>query len=168
MNKDIFINISQLSTGFIEIPGSISLNIYVQGCEKRCPGCQNPELQSFSGGQKLFLKDVNEMLSDFPMSKWICWLGGDAVYQPDSLREFNKVFKEKGLRVCLYTGKQFNQLLDLNILDNIDMVIDGEWYGKSVQDSDTNQQIYLKDGGIWYHLTWNDLDSVLNKGVQLC
>src|ERR1035437_10599327 len=142
LTKDIFINIHQISTGFIEIPNQVSLNIYAQGCEKKCIGCQNPELQKFEGGTKIFISDIDKILSDYSLSKWICWLGGDAVYQPDEFMRFNKNFKKRNMNICLYTGKKFEEIK--NLVHDVDLVIDGEWNGKSIKDSDTNQTIWIK------------------------
>ena len=43
LNNTLFFNVRQLSTGFIEVPGKITINIYAQGCNKRCIGCHNPD-----------------------------------------------------------------------------------------------------------------------------
>jgi len=160
LKKLTFMNIHQLSTGFVEVPDQISLNIYVQGCEKRCKGCHNPELQSFEGGTKIFLSDINQILKDYPLSKWICWLGGDAVYQPEALIEFNKEFKKRGLEICLYTGKKFEELSD-EIIQDLSIVVDGEWQGKPIQDPKTNQRLWVFAPAIeWYTTTWKEFEKV--------
>jgi len=159
--KNTIIKINQISTGFIEVPNQVSLNIYAQGCTKRCIGCQNEELQSFVGGWELNLKDVDSMLSDFFLCKWICWLGGDAYYQRKSLNEFNKKFKSKNLKVCLYTGVLFDTL-DKTILENLDLVIDGEWMGIPVSEKNSNQKIWIKDIDFgWSIISWDDLQKNL-------
>lgn len=161
---DIFINIGQISTGFIEIPHQISLCIYAQGCKKSCPGCQNENLKSFDKGVKFHLSMIDSVLKDYPLCKWVCWLGGDAVYQKDSLIAFNKVFKSKNLNICLYTGVVIEEL-DNYILCNLDMIIDGEWTGKTIQDPDTNQRIWIKNPiQEWCQIEWQDL----NKGEITC
>jgi pyruvate-formate lyase-activating enzyme len=155
--KNIIMKINQLSTGFIEVPNQISLNIYVQGCTKRCPECQNPELQSFNGGQDLNLKDVDFLLSDFPLCNWICWLGGDAYYQRVAMNEFNKKFKNMNLKTCLYTGVLFDTL-NKDVLENLDLVVDGEWMGVPVADENSNQKIWIKDfESKWSIISWKDL-----------
>jgi len=161
LNKELFINVSQISTGFIEIPNQISLNIYVQGCEKKCIGCQNPELQTFEGGNKIYLDDVDVLLKNYSMAKWVCWLGGDAIYQPKALIEFNKKFKSKGLEICLYTGMRFEEICTDVLCSGLDVIIDGEWKGKTIKDNDTNQRIWVLAPGIeWYPVTWNELSDM--------
>lgn len=166
-NNEIFLNIAQISTNFIEIPNQISLSLYAQGCAKRCPGCHNSGLQSFSGGSKIFLSDVKNILNEYNMCEWIVYLGGDVVYQPRVV-EFNKEFKKHGKKVCLYTGKEFEEL-DEGILKNIDLVKAGEWKedrGPVTQDG-TNQEFWLKNDGVWSLVrNWDLLGILLNEQVS--
>lgn len=155
------IQISSISTGFIEIPGQISLNLYVQGCKMACKGCQNPDLQSFSGGTTINSSDIPNILKNRDLPTWICWLGGDAVYQPEGFMEFNKIFKEKGYKICLYTGKYFNEIE--NLLENVDLVIDGPWEGKKIDEDNTNQKIYVKQNGKWYNIEYDKLKNMKGK-----
>ena len=167
LNKSLFIKIKQLSTGFIEVPGKISINIYAQGCSKRCPGCHNPDCQDFNSGEKLFLTDIDIISKDYDMANWICWLGGDAVYQPEALKAFNKEFKLRGYGVALYTGKLFEEIQDL--VENVDLVVDGEWTGKTIRDQGTNQSIRVKNNiNQWLILnTWENLDFWYNERLIL-
>lgn len=164
LKKDIFINVSQISTGFIEIPNQVSLNIYVQGCKKRCSGCQNMELQPFVGGNKIYLDDVDVLLKNYSLCNWVCWLGGDAVYQQDALIEFNKKFETKGLKICLYTGLNFEEIDSGVLSSGINMIIDGEWKGKTVKEPDTNQRVWILAPGIeWYQVSWSELEDMYKK-----
>ncbi len=159
--KNVVIKINQISTGFIEVPNQVSMNIYVQGCNKSCSGCQNVDLQTFHGGYPLYLDVVDSLLFNFSLCKWICWLGGDAVYQPESLNRFNKEFKRRNLKVCLYTGKLFTELSG-SILENLDLVIDGEWMGIPVTEKNSNQTVWIRDNDLgWSVISWNDLKKIL-------
>jgi len=155
----ISMQISNISTGFIEIPTQTSLNIYVQGCKKRCEGCQNPELQSFIGGTTIKLEDLPKILQNRDLSTWICWLGGDSVYQEEGFLAFNKFFKENGYKICLYTGKLFSEVE--NLLEHVDLVIDGAWEGKKIEEKDTNQKIYIKNNNKWNKINYNELKNIL-------
>lgn len=164
MKKDIFINVSQISTGFIEIPNQVSLNIYVQGCKKRCDGCQNEDLQPFVGGNKIYLDDVDILLRNYPLSKWVCWLGGDAVYQPDAMIEFNKKFNSRGLKVCLYTGLNFEDINSDILNSGLNMIVDGEWKGITVKEPNTNQRVWILAPGVeWYQVSWSELEEMYRK-----
>ena len=154
------LNISSISTGFIEVPGQIALNLYVQGCKMRCEGCQNADLQPFEGGKAITLENMELVLKHRSLPTWICWLGGDAVYQPEAFLEFNAFFKQRNYQICLYTGKSFSDVE--NLLENVDLVIDGAWEGKTVDKEDTNQGVYLKEHNKWNKITFSELKSVLN------
>ena len=155
--------ISNINTGFIECPCQISLNIYVQGCKMRCEGCQNPELQPFEGGSLINLQEIEKVLEHHSLSTWICWLGGDAIYQPDGFKAFNKLFKEKNYKVCLYTGAKQKEITDL--LDNVDVVIDGEWSGTPVTDNNSNQKVYIKNNNQWGEHNFAELKEKLKESV---
>jgi len=165
MEKSFFMRVNSISSGFIDIPDEISLNIYAQGCEKRCEGCQNEDLMAFSGGAKLYISDVDKLLSDYSLCDWVCWLGGDAVYQEEALIKFNNEFKDRNLKIALYTGKTFDELSG-DILDGVDLVIDGEWNGVPVTEPGTNQHIWSKCGSEWTLVNnWTCL-SLLHKDIN--
>lgn len=162
--KEIYskkMQISSISTGFIEVPTKISLNIYVQGCKLSCNGCHNPDLQSFSGGSTIFLKDFPKILEKRDLPTWICWLGGDAVYQPEGFLAFNEFFKTKGYKICLYTGNLFLKIKHL--LKDVDMVVDGPWEGKKIDEEGTNQKIYIKNNNEWNEISFIELKNILKE-----
>lgn len=151
MTEAISIRIASYSTGFSDVPGKVSLNLYAQGCKNRCSGCHNPELQSFEGGFSINLFDMGLIVSRHMLPNWICWLGGDITYQEAAFLEFNKYFKSIEYPICLYTGRKFEDVQ--NLLENVDLVIDGPWEGIPVTDIRTNQRIFLKQNGNWIKVT---------------
>lgn len=155
--------IASITTGFADIPGQVSMDIFAQGCKLRCKGCQNPGLLDFDGGEDLSLEDMGTMLNARPMTEWICWLGGDAVYQPEELLAFNSFFKSKGLMIALYTGKYFKEIQDL--IGDIDLVIDGPWDESSgtVGDDTTNQNVWHKKGESWQQVKFTELEKILEN-----
>jgi anaerobic ribonucleoside-triphosphate reductase activating protein len=157
--------INSICTGFIDIPDQISLNLYAQGCKKRCRGCHNPDLQSFDGGKELYISDVDKLLSEFSLCTWICWLGGDAVYQEDALIQFNQEFKQRGLDICIYTGLKFGELSQ-ELLGSLDLVIDGEWNGIPVTEPGSNQTIYSKCNDEWSIISnWDCLELIKKECI---
>lgn len=156
--------IANMNTGFIEIPNKISLNIYAQGCKKNCAGCHNKEIQSFDGGINIPLDTMESMLTGYPMAEWVCWLGGDGTYQPEAFVEFNKMFQRHGLKVCLYTGRLFEEVWSL--LDNVNLVIDGEWQGIPVTEEGTNQKIYVREKNMFKPVAWAELCAILNEQTK--
>jgi len=150
--------IASISTGFIEVPGQICLNIYAQGCKLSCKGCQNPELQKFDAGEDISIDEMSIILKEHTMPKWICWGGGDATYQSDDFRAFNKFFKSRDYKVALYTGQYFQDIKDL--LDDVDLVIDGPWEGIPVIEESSNQKVYTKKKE-WEQVDFSSLKDLL-------
>ena len=151
--------ISSVSTGFIEIPGQISLNIYAQGCKIGCKGCQNSELCPMDGGIDCSIQDISQILENKQMARWICWLGGDATFQPEDFKTFNKLIKTKGYKICLYTGKLFKEIQEL--IDDVDLVIDGPWMGIGINQEGTNQKVYLKQNNEWKNVKFGEVKMLI-------
>lgn len=153
--------VSSIITGFMEIPTQISMNIYVSGCMKRCKNCQNSSLWEFKKDHILDEKVLKMALKHHSMANWICFLGGDAVYQPKGLEKIAEVAKKEGKRVCLYTGLNFFELNEIN-KDNIDLIIDGEWEEEKgpVNTSTTNQKCYIKENNEWQVIGFYNLKDI--------
>ena len=147
--------IASISTGFIEVPKEITLNIYAQGCKLRCEGCHNAQIRDFDGGEELSVEAMAKLLNAYPMVTCVCWLGGDATYQPEELCKFNTLFKKMNLSVALYTGRVFSDVYDL--LKDVDLVIDGEWKGIPVTDATSNQKVYKRYAELWKNISWEEL-----------
>lgn len=163
-----YLNITQISTGFIDVPNNTSLNIYAQGCKLKCPGCQNPQSIPFDGGVKIHVDQIIQSISTHVLCDWVCWLGGDATYQPVSFQNANRLIKlHTNKRVCLYTGQKFEDIQDL--LNDVDLVIDGPWMGIPITDHKTNQRIFLKSGKFnWDRVdSWGTLQLLFTELVQL-
>jgi len=153
--------IANVSTGFSEVPGQISLNIYAQGCKMGCKGCQNPDLLPMEGGIECNLHDFARIIENKQMARYICWLGGDATYQPQGLIQANKLFKSKGFKICLYTGKLFSEIQDL--IEDVDIVVDGPWTGTTVMEEKTNQKVYVRLNNEWKNVTMTEIKGILKE-----
>lgn len=160
-HNDPILYIDSISTGFIEIPGQISINIYASGCMKRCPECQNAELQKFRKNKFLSEDNFIESIKSYKMAKWICFLGGDAVYQPKGLNIIANLSIKQGYRTCLYTGMNFLELTEVN-KDNFDLVIDGPYIKElgGLNSIKTNQNCYLKQYGTWKSYRFDQLEGM--------
>ncbi len=161
-HTDPVLYISSISTGFIEIPGQISLNIYASGCYKRCISCHNKSLWEFRTLHVLNRDNYISILKHHPMASWVCFLGGDAVYQPKGLDLIAELSKKAGKRVCLYTGCYFLELSGL-YKDNIDLIIDGPYIETKgpINLEETNQKCYINEKGIWRVISFNSLKEYL-------
>lgn len=137
------VQIHDISTSSLDGLG-ISLNIFFQGCNKRCVGCQNPELQDFSGGKSYNIDDILYFIHenhDFYQS--IVMTGGDPLCQPKALYIMASNII---LPTILYTGEYFDRI-PCSIKSAVAIIEDGpfiqslETYGKFPASS--NQKIWF-------------------------
>lgn len=153
-----YLNISQISTGFIDVPRNTSLNIYAQGCKLNCPGCHNPQSIPFVGGTKIHIDQILQAVYTHELCDWVCWLGGDVTYQPAAFKKINQLIKQKTNKmICLYTGQLFEDIQDL--LHDVDVVIDGPWTGIPITDKKTNQRIFRQESTRGYWTRYSDWDT---------
>lgn len=148
--------IEKLQTGFIEVPNTITINVYANGCKLRCNGCSNPQLLSFDGGIDYTTDDLIRELRRFNgVSNTVCWLGGDASYQESDFIEFNKKLKSIGYNTVLYTGRFIEDIGHL--INDVDIVVDSPWQGVMITEEDTNQRIFIKEELNWKQITYKEL-----------
>ncbi|MTV50783.1 4Fe-4S cluster-binding domain-containing protein [Heliobacillus mobilis] len=105
----------------------IAFSIFFQGCHRRCPGCHNPELQSFDGGMEM---DTDEIIHQIQANKRfydaVVFVGGEPMDQPDALTALLAAVRSIGLSTWLYTGHNIFSISD-DIIDLCDVIIAGEY-----------------------------------------
>ena len=107
--------------------------VFVQGCHRRCPGCQNPETQPFDGGRDIDTQDILRQMEDNPLLAGITFSGGEPFCQPRPLVELAKTVHAKGLDVWSYTGNTLEELRSWKdedvsaLLAELDVLVDGEY-----------------------------------------
>lgn len=114
----------------VEGPGN-RYCIWVQGCSRHCRGCQAVHTWSHSGGKLL---EVSEIISDILAQKnieGVTFLGGEPFEQAEALGEIAQAVQQKGLSILCFTGGLLEDLranpANKKLLDNIDLLIDGEF-----------------------------------------
>lgn len=141
--------------------------LWVSGCTHCCDGCQNPETWEVSSGIEFDLDAKKELfealLPDYISG--ITFSGGDPLhpFNRTEVLELAKEIKEKMPQktVWLYTGFLFEEIKDAIDLNNIDVLVDGE-FKQELNDNDlkwvgsSNQRIIdvqatLKEGSIVLH-----------------
>ena len=107
--------------------------LWVSGCTHHCEGCHNSETWDFNSG-KLFTKTELHKILDFlskPYIKGLTLTGGDplALQNRDEILNIVKVVKgeypEKD--IWLYTGYEYEEIKDLEILKYVDVLVDGRF-----------------------------------------
>lgn len=93
-------------------PG-VCVTLFVQGCDRHCDGCFNPETWNFNNGnawnKKCHIQFVEECKKDYV--KNICILGGEPLEQDAQLIELLKdIKKETDKPIWLWTGYTFEEI----------------------------------------------------------
>ncbi len=137
------IRIAGTSTSTIDGIG-ISFNIFFQGCNHNCIGCQNPTLQNFTNGHDYTTEDILDHLAMYPdFYDSVVFTGGDPAYQPNAL--YNLATNCKILTV-LYTGFYYHEIPE-HIRQVITIIIDGPYVQSLATNgfpASSNQQVWIR------------------------
>ena len=147
-------------------PG-IRVSLFVQGCNRHCDGCFNPETWDYDKGQ-IFNRRIQELFLDLGKEKKITGfsiLGGEPLDQDERMLELIKKIKERypDKTIWMWTGHTYEDLTDkqMEIVKLIDVLVDGPFIisqkcpGKRFRGS-TNQRIIdikktLESGTVTIH-----------------
>lgn len=107
--------------------------LWVAGCSHHCKNCHNPETWSPDGGIEFtvreFLEITNELDKEYISG--LTFSGGDPLH-PANIQEVTKLARNIKKRypnktIWLYTGFMYEQVSDLEIMQYIDVLVDGEF-----------------------------------------
>lgn len=111
-------------------PG-IRVSLFVQGCNRHCDGCFNPETWDYGKGQ-IFNRRIQELFLDLGKEKRITGfsiLGGEPLDQDERMLELIKKIKERypDKTIWMWTGHTYEDLTDeqMEIVKLIDVLVDG-------------------------------------------
>lgn len=107
----------------------IRFAIFMQGCQRNCAGCHNPETHDLNGGRLIDTTEIISAIKKNPLLNGITLTGGEPFLQVAAADELARAAKNLGLNVWCYTGFTFERLPpDAEpLLKNIDVLIDGEF-----------------------------------------
>lgn len=111
-------------------PG-LRLTIFVQGCERKCPGCHNPNTWHLEGGTLYTVEELMEKVKRNPMLSGVTFSGGEPMLQARTLIPLADMIKATGLNLAIYTGYTFEELISegnqdiTKLLVLADVLIDG-------------------------------------------
>ena len=107
--------------------------LFVTGCSHRCKGCHNPECWDANNGKE-FTQETKQKIFDLLNRDYIDGLtlsGGDPLYltNRDEIRNLVKEVKMKfpTKTIWLYTGYKYELISNIDILDYVDVVVDGKF-----------------------------------------
>ncbi len=102
--------ITDLST--IDWPGKLAAVVFLQGCNLRCPWCQNVDGIDPKGGKVADLGSTIEYIKGLkPMIDSVVLTGGEPLLQPEACLEFLKAAKGMGLSCAVETNATEPQAL---------------------------------------------------------
>ena len=114
---------------YVDGPG-VRYTIFTQGCNHKCPGCQNPDTWSFEDGQGVNIDLIFDNIMENPLIDGVTFSGGDPFYQSEVCTKLAKRIKsETNLNIWAYTGFTYEEIIkDTNMLEflkTIDVLVDG-------------------------------------------
>ena len=146
-------------TGFVDIPGMVTLDIYATGCSLRCPTCCNPRLQDFDPPGSYILKithltrKINEAEKLFDA---VCWMGGEPLEQAEHLFDLIRSARMEfpDLPHLVFSGRTREEILDRHEMKEVfaiaDAVKTGRWNGIPLGKPGCAQKIYCGNEEIPY------------------
>ena len=127
--------------------------IWVQGCERKCLGCCNPDMQEVRKRIIVDTKDLIKLIQktiSTDQIEGLSFIGGEPMMQAEGLSEVAMWAHTVGLTVLVFTGYLYDELQTMNndsvnkLLADTDVLVDGafimeqydterEWIGSQNQ-----------------------------------
>ncbi|WP_071518331.1 4Fe-4S single cluster domain-containing protein [Geitlerinema sp. PCC 9228] len=108
--------------------------VWVQGCDRHCPGCFNPDSWSFEINQLISVEELAEKILSNPENEGVTFSGGEPFWQAPALTDLAKRLKAGGLSVMSFSGFTLTELQSdkgppaaLDLLAQLDILIDGPY-----------------------------------------
>lgn len=143
----------------VEGPGRRAA-IWLQGCDKRCVGCCNPEFLKFVERNLVSADSVAQQILDAKRDysiEGVTFLGGEPLLQAKGLAPVAEAVSSAGLSVMVFTGYSIAEIEAINLpgvdhlLKHTDVLVDGPYEGAKPDKTrnwvgSTNQRfIYLSE-----------------------
>jgi anaerobic ribonucleoside-triphosphate reductase activating protein len=131
--------------------------IWFQGCPMRCPGCCNPEMLPFDGGQQISIGDLTDSISRAQTKhsiEGLTLLGGEPLAHAGTGAAIAEHAQSRGLSVMIFSGYTIEEARSLpdsavaELLSRTDILVDGR-YERDLPDTkrrwigSTNQRIHF-------------------------
>lgn len=110
----------------------VRVSLFVSGCRRHCKGCFNKETWDFSYGQPFNFTTIEEILEalDKPYIQGLSILGGEPLEREnvpwvETLIMFVRGRFGDKKDIWLYTGFQYEEVKDYDLMYHIDVLVDG-------------------------------------------
>ena len=120
-----------INESIVDGPG-IRLVVFAQGCERRCPGCHNPETHAPDGGRETDISEIVTMIKANPLLRGVTFSGGEPFLQARAFACLARLSREAGLDVMVYSGYTIEEILEIGgeyreLLEETDILVDGPY-----------------------------------------
>lgn len=151
-------------------PGNRAV-IWLQGCEKKCPGCFNPDSRDPNGGSLFDIDEIYEKITDLNHKiEGVTFTGGEPMMQSFALLSLIRTIRfNTDLSIMIFTGYPLEELIKMPYVQKIliltDIIVAGP-YEKNLPSrhpwaSSANQDvIFLSDR---YKYMKSDLEGMAAK-----
>lgn len=103
----------------------VGVSLFVQGCDRHCFNCFNPDTWDFNGGKEWTEETKNKFMEliNRPYIKRVSFLGGECLAEQNLdevlklVQEIRISFPEK--TIWLYTGFEWNQIINIKVMQPI-------------------------------------------------
>lgn len=153
------------------------VGIWVCGCDRKCPGCSNPELWNQKPEYEISVDNILELINDISSKFQIDGFtisGGEPINQKKSLLELLEGIQVISQDILLYTGYTLSELREKDdsninmILEKLSVLIDGKY----IEDKNTNvllrgsenQKIYILNPE--FEKKYNEYFKVAHNQIQ--
>jgi anaerobic ribonucleoside-triphosphate reductase activating protein len=141
--------------------------VWVQGCDRHCSGCFNPESWSFEINQLMSVEELADQILSNPENQGVTFSGGEPFWQALPLTQLAKRLKAEGLNVMSFSGFTLQELQSpqapagsADLLQQLDLLIDGPYLpSQAVNESDSlvssrNQRVRVFNSELEDQLDW--------------
>ncbi|MFN4260502.1 MAG: 4Fe-4S single cluster domain-containing protein [Gemmataceae bacterium] len=160
--------------------------LWFQGCPLRCPGCCNPEMLPFQGGEQRTVADVARAIhaaADQYDIEGITLLGGEPLAHVPGATVLARAVRERGLSVMVFSGYTIEEIHALpgpaaELLAWTDILVDGpyrrdqpeterRWIGSANQRIHFLTERYRADDSCWrqpntLEIRWREGEMLIN------
>lgn len=141
-----------------EVPGETSLAFLFSGCPLRCKGCHSADTWKAGTGTLLSREYLQGRLKRYRgLISCVLFMGGE--WQPGALGDMLETVRGAGLKTCLYTGLEREELEAVSdgLIPRLDYLKTGRWNMAlgGLESPFTNQKfINLRTGEVLNRLFW--------------
>ncbi len=141
--------------------------IWVQGCDRGCDNCFNPQSWSFEINQLVSVEDLAEQILSKPRNQGVTFSGGEPFWQAIALTQLARKLKSEGLNVMSFSGFTLQELQSpqapagaADLLKELDLLVDGPYLpSQAINEANSlvssrNQRVRVFNPSLEKQLDW--------------